>query len=154
VRNKAAHLAVGVNTDGKKEVLGIWVEATEGARFWTRVMGELKARGVQDVLVVVCDGLTGLPAAVTTVWPQAIVQTCIVHLTRASLRWVNYKDRKRVAAQLRLIYGAPSEQAPATRSTRGPTATSAGSARRSNGSGTPPGSRSPRSSRSNPRSAR
>jgi putative transposase len=111
VRNKAAHLAVGVNTDGKKEVLGIWVEATEGAKFWTRVMGELKARGVEDVLVVVCDGLTGLPAAVTTVWPQAIVQTCIVHLTRASLRWVNYKDRKRVAAQLRLIYGAPSEQA-------------------------------------------
>ncbi len=111
VKNKAAHLAVGVNADGKKEVLGIWVEATEGARFWTRVMGELKARGVEDVLVVVCDGLVGLPQAVTSVWPQAVVQTCIVHLTRASLRWVNYKDRKRVAAQLRLVYGAPSEQA-------------------------------------------
>ena len=111
VRNKAAHLAVGVDGDGKKEVLGIWVETTEGAKFWLRVMNEVKARGVEDVLVVVCDGLTGLPAAVTACWPAAIVQTCIVHLTRASLRWVNYKDRKRVAAQLRQIYGAPTEQA-------------------------------------------
>jgi putative transposase len=74
-------------------------------------MGELKARGVEDVLVVVCDGLTGLPQAVTSVWPQTIVQTCIVHLTRASLRWVGYQDRKRVGAQLKLIYGAPTEQA-------------------------------------------
>jgi putative transposase len=64
---------------------------------------------VDDVLIVVCDGLTGLPAAVEAVWPAAVVQTCIVHLTRASLRWINYKDRKKVAAQLRLIYGAPSE---------------------------------------------
>jgi putative transposase len=111
VRNKAAHLAVGVDTDGKKEVLGIWVEAVEGAKFWLRVMNELKARGVEDVLIVVCDGLTGLPEAVTAVWPDTIVQTCIVHLTRASLRWVNYKDRKRVAAQLRCIYAAPTEAA-------------------------------------------
>ena len=111
VRNKAAHLAVGVDADGRKEVLGIWVEATEGAKFWTRVMGELKARGVDDVLIVVCDGLTGLPQAVTSVWPQAIVQTCIVHLTRASLRWVNYQDRKKIGQQLKLIYGAPTEQA-------------------------------------------
>ena len=111
VRNKAAHLAVGVDADGKKEVLGIWVETVEGAKFWLRVMNELRSRGVEDVLVVVCDGLTGLPAAVTACWPAAIVQTCIVHLTRASLRWVNYKDRKRVAAQLRLIYGAPTETA-------------------------------------------
>jgi putative transposase len=111
VRNKAAHLAVGVDTDGKKEVLGIWVEAVEGAKFWLRVMNELKARGVEDVLIVVCDGLTGLPEAVTAVWPSTIVQTCIVHLTRASLRWVNYKDRKRVAAQLRCIYAAPTEAA-------------------------------------------
>ena len=111
VKNKAAHLAVGVDLDGKKEVLGIWVEHTEGARFWLRVMNDLKARGIEDVLIVVCDGLTGLPAAVETVWPDAIVQTCIVHLTRASLRWVNYKDRKRVAAQLRLTYSASTEQA-------------------------------------------
>ncbi len=111
VKNKAAHLAVGVGVDGKKEVLGIWVEHTEGAKFWLRVMNDLKARGIEDVLIVVCDGLTGLPAAIESVWPDAVVQTCIVHLTRASLRWVNYKDRKRVAAQLKLIYGAPTEQA-------------------------------------------
>jgi putative transposase len=111
VKNKAAHLAVGVDLDGKKEVLGIWVEHTEGAKFWLRVMNDLKARGVEDVLIVVCDGLTGLPGAVQAVWPQAVVQTCIVHLTRASLRWVNYRDRKRVAAQLRQIYAAPTEQA-------------------------------------------
>lgn len=111
VKNKAAHLAVGVNTEGKKEVLGIWVETTEGAKFWLRVLNEIRSRGVGDVLIVVCDGLTGLPAAIETVWPDAVVQTCIVHLTRASLRWVNYKDRKKVAAQLRLIYGAPTEQA-------------------------------------------
>jgi len=103
VRNRAAHLAVGVDADGKKEVLGIWVETTEGAKFWLRVMNELKARGVDDVLIVVCDGLVGLPAAVTACWPDTLVQTCIVHLTRASLRWVNYKDRKRVAAQLRAL---------------------------------------------------
>jgi Transposase, Mutator family len=74
-------------------------------------MNDLKARGIEDVLIVVCDGLTGLPAAVETVWPDAIVQTSSVHLPRASLRWVNYKDRKRVAAQLRLIYSAATEQA-------------------------------------------
>lgn len=113
VRNKAAHLAVGVDVDGRKEVLGIWVETTEGAKFWLRVMNDLKARGIEDVLVVVCDGLTGLPNAITAVWPQATVQTCIVHLTRASLRWVNWKDRKKVAAQLRAIYAAPTEQAAA-----------------------------------------
>jgi putative transposase len=113
VRNKAAHLAVGVDVDGRKEVLGIWVETTEGAKFWMRVMNELKARGIEDVLVVVCDGLTGLPEAVTAVWPKATVQTCIVHLTRASLRWVNYKDRKKVAGLLRAIYAAPTEQAAA-----------------------------------------
>ncbi|SIS04572.1 IS256 family transposase [Micromonospora avicenniae] len=111
VKNKAAHLAVGVDVDGKKEVLGIWVEQTEGAKFWLRVMNDLRARGLQDVLIVVCDGLVGLPAAIEAVWPDALVQTCIVHLTRASLRWVNYADRKKVAAQLRLIYGAPTEQA-------------------------------------------
>jgi putative transposase len=111
VKNKAAHLAVGIDVDGRKEVLGIWVETTEGAKFWLRVLNELKARGVDDVLIVVCDGLTGLPAAINAVWPDTIVQTCIVHLTRASLRWVNYKDRKAVAAQLRLIYAAPTEQA-------------------------------------------
>jgi putative transposase len=113
VRNKAAHLAVGVDVDGRKEVLGIWVETTEGAKFWMRVLNELRARGIEDVLVVVCDGLVGLPDAVVAVWPQTTVQTCIVHLTRASLRWVNYKDRKKVAAALRGIYAAPTETAAA-----------------------------------------
>lgn len=111
VRNKAAHLAVGVDVEGRKEILGIWVETTEGAKFWLRVLNELKARGVADVLIAVCDGLTGLPEAIGTVWPQAKVQTCIVHLIRASLRWVNYKDRKKIAAALRPIYSAPSESA-------------------------------------------
>jgi putative transposase len=111
VRNKAAHLAVGVDVEGRKEVLGIWVETTEGAKFWLRVMNELKARGVADVLIAVCDGLTGLPEAINAVWPATKVQTCIVHLIRASLRWVNYKDRKRVAGLLRPIYDAPTEAA-------------------------------------------
>jgi putative transposase len=111
VKNKAAHLAVGVDADGQKEVLGIWIETTEGAKFWLRVMNELKARGVEDVLIVVCDGLTGLPAAIEAVWPQAVVQTCIVHLVRASLRYVNYQDRKKVTSQLRLIYQAATEHA-------------------------------------------
>jgi putative transposase len=111
VRNKAAHLAVGVDIEGRKEVWGIWVETTEGAKFWLRVMNELKARGVADVLIAVCDGLTGLPEAINAVWPQTRVQTCIVHLIRASLRWVNYKDRKRIAGLLRPIYDAPTEAA-------------------------------------------
>jgi putative transposase len=111
VKNKAAHLAVGVDVEGRKQVLGIWVETTEGAKFWLRVLNELKARGVEDVLIVVCDGLVGLPDAITAVWPQTKVQTCIVHLIRASLRWVNYKDRKKVAGLLKPIYDAPTEQA-------------------------------------------
>jgi putative transposase len=111
VKNKAAHLAVGVDVEGRKEVLGIWIETTEGAKFWLRVMNELKARGVEDVLIAVCDGLSGLPQAINTVWPATKVQTCIVHLIRASLRWVNYKDRKRVVSALRPIYGAATEAA-------------------------------------------
>src|SRR5687768_8330784 len=111
VKNKAAHLAVGVDVEGRKEVLGIWVETTEGAKFWLRVMNELKARGIADVLIAVCDGLTGLPEAINAVWPQTKVQTCIVHLIRASLRWVNYNDRKKVAGMLRPIYNAPTEAA-------------------------------------------
>ena len=111
VKNKAAHLAVGVDVEGRKEVLGIWVETVEGAKFWLRVLNEVRSRGVEDVLIVVCDGLVGLPAAIETVWPAATVQTCIVHLVRASLRWVNWKDRRAVTAQLRLIYQAPTEQA-------------------------------------------
>src|SRR5512144_2301885 len=102
---------VGVTVEGQKEVLGIWVETTEGAKFWLRVMNELKARGVDDVLIVVCDGLTGLPAAVEAVWPAALVQSCVVHLIRASLRYVSYADRKPATALLRRIYTAPTDDA-------------------------------------------
>lgn len=111
VRNKAAHIAVGVDTDGVKHVLGIWVQATEGAKFWASVCAELANRGVRDVLIVCCDGLTGFPEAVAATWPQATVQTCVVHLIRAAMRFVNYKDRKAVAAALRPIYTAATADA-------------------------------------------
>jgi putative transposase len=111
VRNKAAHIAVGVDCDGIKHVLGIWVQATEGAKFWAGVCAELRNRGVRDVLIVCCDGLTGFPEAVEATWPQATVQTCTVHLIRASMRFVSYADRKRVAAALRPIYTAATVEA-------------------------------------------
>ena len=98
VRNKAVYIALGVRADGRKEILGLWIEQTEGAKFWLRVMNELKNRGVEDVLIAVVDGLKGFPDAITAVFPQAQVQTCIVHLIRNSLDFVSYKDRKAVAA--------------------------------------------------------
>lgn len=106
VRNKAAHIAIGVDMDGVKHVLGIWVQTTEGAKFWASVCAELANRGVTDVLIVCCDGLTGFPEAIEATWPQATVQTCVVHLIRAAMRFVNYKDRKAVAAALKPIYTA------------------------------------------------
>ncbi len=111
VRNKAAHIAVGVDMDGIKHVLGIWVQATEGAKFWASVCAELANRGVRDVLIVCCDGLTGFPDAVAATWPEATVQTCVVHLVRAAMRFVNYKDRKAVAAALKPIYQAANDAA-------------------------------------------
>ena len=111
VSNRAAHIAVGVDMDGVKHVLGIWVQATEGAKFWAGVIAELANRGVRDVLIVCCDGLTGFPEAVEATWPRSLVQTCVVHLIRASMRFVSYQDRKAVAAMLRPIYTAPSEDA-------------------------------------------
>ncbi len=104
VRNKAVHIALGVRADGAKEVLGLWLEQNEGAKFWLRVMNELKNRGVEDVLIAVVDGLKGFPEAILAVFPDATVQTCIVHLLRQSLAFVAYKDRKAVAAALRDIY--------------------------------------------------
>jgi putative transposase len=106
VRNKAVHVALGVRPDGTKEVLGLWLEQNEGAKFWLRVMTELKNRGVEDVLVAVVDGLKGFPEAITAVFPEATVQTCIVHLLRHGLAFVAYKDRKAVAAALKEIYRA------------------------------------------------
>lgn len=111
VRNKAAHIAVGVDLDGIKHVLGIWVQAAEGAKFWAGVCAELRNRGVRDVLIVCCDGLTGFPEAIEATWPNSTVQTCTVHLIRAALRFVSYGDRKQVAAALRLIYTAPTVDA-------------------------------------------
>ena len=97
VRNKAAHIAVGVDTDGIKHVLGIWVQASEGAKFWAGVCAELANRGVRDVLIACCDGLSGFPEAIEATWPHTVVQTCTVHLIRASLRFVPDADRKAVA---------------------------------------------------------
>jgi len=106
VRNKAAHIAVGVDMDGIKHVLGIWMQATEGAKFWATVCAELANRGVRDVLIVCCDGLTGFPEAIEATWPDSLVQTCVVHLIRTSMRFVNYGQRKAVAAALKPIYQA------------------------------------------------
>ena len=106
VRNKAVYIALGVRADGGKEVLGLWLEQNEGAKFWLRVMNELKNRGVDDILLAVVDGLKGFPEAITAVFPEAVVQTCIVHLLRQSLAFVSYKDRKVVAAALKEIYRA------------------------------------------------
>lgn len=117
VRNRAAHIAVGVDLDGVKHVLGIWVQATEGAKFWAGVCAELRNRGVRDVrdvLIVCCDGLTGFPEAIEATWPQTTVQTCTVHLIRAAMRFVSYADRKKVAAALRPIYTAPTVEAAET----------------------------------------
>ncbi|MGZ8803138.1 MAG: IS256 family transposase [Mycobacterium sp.] len=114
VRNKAAHLAVGVDLDGVKHVLGIWVQSTEGAAYWAGVCAELANRGVRDILIACCDGLTGLPEAIEATWSRVTVQTCVVHLIRASMRFVSYTDRKRVAAALRAIYTAPTVEAAET----------------------------------------
>src|SRR5215213_1104474 len=111
VTNKAAHIAVGVDMDGIKHVLGIWLQTNEGAKFWAGVCAELANRGIRDVLIVCCDGLAGLPEAIEATWAQATVQTCVVHLIRASMRFVNYKDRKPFAAALKPIYTAPDAKA-------------------------------------------
>ncbi|MBB4133885.1 transposase-like protein [Gordonia humi] len=113
VINKAAHIAVGVDMDGVKHVLGIWIQEHEGAKFWAGVCAELRNRGVADVLIVCCDGLTGFAEAVEATWPQATVQTCVVHLIRASMRFVSYTDRKAVVRLLKPIYQASTEQAAA-----------------------------------------
>jgi putative transposase len=111
VRNKAAHLAVGVDLDGIKHVLGIWVQATEGAKFWAGVCAELANRGVRDILIACCDGLVGLPEAIEATFPHTTVQTCTVHLIRASMRFVSYTDRKKISAALKPIYTAPTVDA-------------------------------------------
>ncbi len=106
VRNRACYVAVGVNLEGERDVLGLWFQASEGAKFWLAVLNELKQRGVQDVLVCCVDGLKGFPEAIEAVFPQAWVQTCIVHLIRHSLRFVPDKYRRAVAKDLKPIYTA------------------------------------------------
>lgn len=106
VRNKSAYLAVGVRVDGNKEVLGLWLADTEGAKFWLSILNELKTRGVEDILILCADGLPGLPDAVEAAFPKTVFQTCIVHMVRASTKFVTWKDRKKVCADLRKVYTA------------------------------------------------
>lgn len=106
VRNKSVYLAVGLSPDGTKEVLGMWVQLTEGAKFWCSILEELRQRGVEDIFVLCADGLTGMPDAVEAIFPMSIFQTCIVHVIRSSTRFVPWKDRRAVCADLRAIYTA------------------------------------------------
>lgn len=107
VLSKAVHLAIGINVEGGKEVLGMWVSENEGAKFWLQVVTELKNRGVQDIFIACVDGLKGFPAAIETVFPKTQVQICIVHMVRNSLTYVSYKQRKEIAGDLKVIYSSP-----------------------------------------------
>lgn len=111
VSNKAVYLALGIQADGQRDVLGLWIEQTEGAKFWLKVFNELKTRGCQDILIAVVDGLKGLTEAIGAAYPRTAVQTCIVHLIRNSLEYASYKDHRALAAALRPIYAAASEEA-------------------------------------------
>jgi len=111
ILNKAVYIALGVNMDGVKEVLGMWIAPTEGAKFWLGVMTEIKNRGVQDIFIACVDGLKGFPEAIEAVFPQTQVQLCIVHMIRHSLRYVSWKNRKDIAADLKFIYTAPTAEA-------------------------------------------
>jgi len=115
VKNKAVYVALAYNANGEKEVLGLWIEQTEGAKFWLKVVNELKTRGVNDILIAVVDGLKGFPEAITTVFPQSLVQTCIVHLIRNSLAFVSWKDRKAIMPSLKAIYRAEAADIALTR---------------------------------------
>lgn len=109
VINKAIHLALGVNLAGNKELLGIWMTQNESSKFWLQVLTELQNRGLKDIFIACCDGLTGFPEAIEALFPKTTVQLCIVHMVRNSLSYVSYKDRKAVAADLRLVYTASTE---------------------------------------------
>ncbi|MDV3136836.1 MULTISPECIES: IS256 family transposase [Mycobacteriaceae] len=111
VTTKVAYLAIGVDVDGRKHALGCWIQDTEGAKFWQKVVIDLRNRGVHDILIACCDGLTGLPDAIRSVFPETVVQTCVVHVIRNAMRFVSYKDRKKVASAMREIYTAASVDA-------------------------------------------
>jgi len=114
VRNKAIYLALGILPDGTRDILGLWIENTEGAKFWMKVFNDLKTRGVNDILIAVTDGLKGMAEALGAVFPATTLQTCIVHLIRNSLDYASWKDRRELAAALRPIYTAPSVEAAET----------------------------------------
>jgi putative transposase len=115
VRNKAVYVALAFTAQGDKEVLGLWIEQSEGAKFWLKVMNELKTRGVADILIAVVDGLTGFPEAIGAAFPQTTVQTCIVHLIRNSMAFVSWKDRKHIMPDIKAIYRAETAEAAAAR---------------------------------------
>jgi putative transposase len=110
VENRAVYVAIGIDLDGRKDVLGLWTSANEGAKFWLQVLTELRNRGVKDIFIACVDGLKGFPQAIETVFPQAQVQLCIVHLVRASLNYVSWKERKQVAQELKTVYRAATEE--------------------------------------------
>src|SRR5260370_1525280 len=112
VRNKAVNIAVGIDDGGAKRVLGIWVASAEGAKAWAQALAQLRNRGLEEVLFVCCDGLSGLGEEITATWPQTTVQTCVVHLIRRSLNYASYTDRKAMAAGLRAVYTACDADAP------------------------------------------
>ncbi|SOX51727.1 transposase, partial [Mycobacterium ahvazicum] len=111
VANKAAHVVIGVDNDGIKQVRGIWIQQSEGAKVWHGVLTELRNRGCRDALFGCCDGLSGLPESIAAVWPAAVIQTCVVHLLRSSMRYASYTERRKMAAAMRPIYTAPTEEA-------------------------------------------
>ena len=108
---KVAYLVIGIDGEGRKHALGMWIAESEGARFWLSVLTELRNRGLRDILICCCDGLSGLPEAITTAFPNTVVQTCVVHVVRNAMKFVSYADRKKVAAGMRAIYTAPSLEA-------------------------------------------
>jgi len=108
---KVAHLVIGVDVEGRKRALGVWMADSEGAKFWQKVVTDLRNRGLNDILVACCDGLTGLPDAIRSAFPDTVVQTCVVHVIRNAMKFVSYSDRKKVAAGMRAIYTAPSVDA-------------------------------------------
>jgi putative transposase len=111
ITTKVAYLAIGVDLEGRKHALGCWIQDSEGAKFWQKVVIDLRNRGVRDILIACCDGLTGLPDAIRSTFPDTVVQTCVVHVIRNAMRFVSYKDRKKVASSMRVIYSAPTVDA-------------------------------------------
>jgi transposase-like protein len=111
VKKRAIYVAIGVNTDGERDVLGLWIQQNEGAKFWATVLTDLKNRGVGDILFVCTDGLGGFPDAIEAIYPQSVIQTCVVHLIRQACRYLSYNDRKAVCKDLRRLYTAPNEDA-------------------------------------------